>query len=219
MAGADTEDMLKTARAPLPANADLNRRSRRIRILKVLLPLTAVALLIGIIAWPGIISTDANFALTYANISTVNDDLRMISPRFTGSDAQNRRYIITADMATQQESDRELVTLDILQADIAMADGSWIAVSAATGEFHTGRQTLLLEGRIDAYSDLGYEFHAKTAAIDLNEGSLTSDLPVQGQGPLGQLSANGIRVSERGQNMLFIGGVKVTIFPQTGAAS
>ena len=57
MAGADTEDMLKTARAPLPANADLNRRSRRIRILKVLLPLTAVALLIGIIAWPGIIST------------------------------------------------------------------------------------------------------------------------------------------------------------------
>ncbi len=215
----DSGEFLTSVRLPLPPDANLNRRSRRIRILKVLLPLSAVALLIGIIAWPGIISNDANFALTYANISAVNDDLRMISPRFTGSDAQNRRYIITADMATQQESDRELVTLDILQADIAMADGSWIAVSAATGEFHTGRQSLLLQGKIDAYSDLGYEFHAKTAAIDLNEGSLESDMPVQGQGPLGQISANGIRLTQRGENMLFVGGVKVTIFPQAGAAS
>ena len=195
-----------------------SRYSRRIRLLKFVLPLIAIGLLVAMVAWPRIFSEDARFALTYADVSTVNNDLRMISPRFTGTDSQSRAYVITADMATQDEDDREQVALDALQADLAMTDGSWLSVSAATGEYHTGRQSLWLEGWIDAYSDLGYEFHARTMRIDLAAGTLISDDPVQGQGPLGHLTASGLRVSGRGDVVHFIGGVKVTIFPRPAAS-
>lgn len=192
--------------------------SGRIRVLKFVLPLVAAGLLAVMIAWPRIFSDEARFALTYSDVSTVNNDLRMISPRFTGADSQDRNYVITADMATQDLDDREQISLDALQADLAMSDGSWLTVSASTGEYHVGKQHLWLEGRVDAYSDLGYEVHARTLGIDLAAGTLMSDDAVQGQGPLGTVRSNGLRVSGRGDIVRFIGGVQVTIFPQAGAA-
>jgi LPS export ABC transporter protein LptC len=112
----------------------------------------------------------------------------------------------------------EKKSLEALQADLSMTDGSWLSVNANNGLMHNGLQTLQLDGQIEADSDFGYAFYTQSAQIDLKAGSLYSDQPVRLQGPYGHLRAKTMRATERGQRLHFAGDVKVIIFPRSGGA-
>lgn len=200
----------------LPGGSEDPRRRLIMRLVKYVLPAIAMAFLALMIAWPRLFEEESKFDLTKAEISAVKDDLRMNSPRFTGIGSDNRPYLVTADSAVQDQNDRELVRLENLQADLSMTDGSWLSVNANNGLMHNGLQTLQLDGRIEAYSDFGYAFYAESARIDLDAGTLVSELPVRVQGPHGHLRAKSLRATERGRRLHFAGDVKVIIFPRAG---
>lgn len=190
--------------------------SRFVRIMKFALPLIAFALLAVMIAWPGIISQDESFTITFSSASRVDDDLRMVSPRFTGSDERGRPYFITADTAIQHVEDRNRVTLDRIQADMTLLNDAWVILTAPTGELRTDTKRLQLSGPIDLFSDRGYEFHAREALIDFTAGRIVSDEPVDGQGPFGLLAANAMEVTDGGERVMFSQGVRVTLMPEQG---
>lgn len=195
-----------------------SRRRLVMRLVKFVLPLVALGFLAVMIAWPRFTQKESQFELDYSDIAKEQDDLSMSSPRFTGADAKNNPYMITANAATQDANDRELVRLDMLQADLAQSDGSWLSVNATSGLMHNGLQTLQLDGQVEAYSDLGYAFYTSSARLDLDAGSLQADQPVRLQGPAGHLRANTMLATERGQHLHFQGAVKVTIYPKAGGA-
>lgn len=201
----------------LPASEGPRRRLI-MKLVKFVLPAVALLFLALMIVWPRLFREESTFELTSSEISTVKDDLRMSSPRFTGMGADDRPYMITADAAVQDVNDHELVRLEALQADLSLKDGSWLSVTARNGLMHNGLQTLQLDGQIEAYSDLGYAFYTESAQIDLDAGTLYADQPVRLQGPYGHLRASTMRATERGQRLHFAGDVKVIIFPHSGGA-
>lgn len=203
---------------PLPGSGEDPRRRLIMRLVKFVLPAVALIFLALMVAWPRLFREESKFELTTSEISAVKDDLRMSSPRFTGMDADNRPYRVTADAAVQDMNDHDLVRLEALQADLSMTDGSWLSVNANNGLMHNGLQILQLDGQIEAYSDFGYAFYTQSAQIDLKAGSLYSDQPVRLQGPYGHLRAKTMRATERGQRLHFAGDVKVIIFPRSGGA-
>lgn len=206
------------AGAPRPADGPGRRRA--LRVIKIALPLLAVALLGAVISGPGLFNKPgSHVALKFSDLPTVaGDELRMTRPRFTGADADNRAYAVTADSATQSLADREQITLSGLEAEIDTG-GAWLSISASRGEIHTARQTLQLSGTVDAYSDLGYEFHGSEAWLDLAAGTMQSGRPLRAQGEFGWLRADSMRAEDRGQSVSFSGNVRVVIYPRPGGAS
>lgn len=190
------------------------KRSRFVGFMKLSLPLAALVLVALIIAWPQIYARYDGLGLTFKKIEVSDNQLRMASPRYQGMDANGRPYLVTADSATQVGPSHQIVKLENIHADLALANDGWATLTAKNGVYHEDTKLLWLEGEVSVYSDHGYEFHSPTARCDVNTGEVTSDDPVAGQGPTGLLTANGFWLAEKGNHMRFTKGVKMTLYPQ-----
>ncbi|MBT3395709.1 MAG: LPS export ABC transporter periplasmic protein LptC [Alphaproteobacteria bacterium] len=190
--------------------------------MKFVLPLAAVALIALMIGWPGVDGDGDGFRLSIADLAPDADgNLGITRARFAGTDRFDQPFLVTAEHAiqdaTQGANGFDVFALETLQADLTMANGTWITISAATGQFERSARILDLVGPISVYTDVGYEIHADQARLDLRQGTVISDGPVQGHGPLGAISAsNGVAFSSDTGTLTFTGQVRVTINPKSG---
>lgn len=189
-------------------------RSGTVTTLRVVLPVATLALVAMLLAWPTFRVGESGFMLSFSDLTGYDDTVRMVSPRYVGTDSRNRPYVITADAAIQTEAGADEVTLEGLSADMTLVDGSWLSVTAVTGVFRPDDETLSVSGGVSIYSDLGYEFHVESAAIDFAQGLASGDEPVRGQGPLGLFQAESFEADLETGLVRLKGGVKATIYPK-----
>ena len=209
--------LARPSRRPLGEPA---RYSRFVGLMKFGLPALAAALVGAVLAWPGTNDDPREFRLSYAAIDLSNPGRPgMLNARYVGTDEANRPFVVTAESAIVDPADKNRVHLTTLQADMTLDDESWVTVIADRGEYDLDEQELLLSDRVDLFSDHGYEFHAKEVRVHLDSGAATSDLPVQGQGPLGTLRADRFRMTDLGQRLRFEGDVRMVVRPSGGADS
>ena len=201
-------------RALRPTLGSLSRRySRFVGTIKVVLFLAAGALVLLMVAWPRLNGT-TGFRLSFADLKAdAEGNLGVTRARFAGTDANNRPFVVTAERAVQQHGSFELFALNTLQADITLDDGVWISVAAASGTYNRGARLLTLFGPIEIFSDQGYELHATVAVIDLAAGTVVSDQPIEGHGPMGTVRADGLFFSSAGGRLSLTGRVRVTANP------
>ena len=96
---------------------------------------------------------------------------QVVNARFTGNDADDRPFTVTAESALQRQGGGDTFELEFPKADISMSDGSWIALAADTGTFYKSNQILELSDGVNLFHDSGYEFRTRKAEIDLGKGS------------------------------------------------
>ncbi|MEN6544223.1 LPS export ABC transporter periplasmic protein LptC [Parvibaculum sp.] len=214
----DNEANAELRRGPQPqARPAVARHSRFVSTMKIALPLGAVALFATVLIYSGAFDTHDKLDISFREISTPNNDLRMVSPRVTGLDGAGRPYVLTADTATQAPGKPNHVTLDNVQADLKLEnDADWVSLSSTTGLFDTETQTLDLSQKIDIYASTGYEFHGTSVEVDLRKGIVSSRAPVEGHGPLGTLRADSMTADNANRTLNFKGRVKVRIYGQEG---
>lgn len=190
-----------------------SRYSRFVSLMKWLLPIGAVLIVISVFVASGTFDSRDKLAITFKEIETVDDDRRMVSPRMTGVDNKGRPYTVIAETATQAPDNPNRITLEKVEADLLLnEDGEWLSLSSRYGLLNTDMEEIELWENIRVFSDLGYRVRAATATIDLKHGTLKSDTPVYGQGPLGTLQSNGMEAENNGKTIRFTGGVKMVIF-------
>ena len=183
-----------------------NRYSVFVGFMKVLLPATAAALILLILAWPQFVLEEEGFRLSVSKLAPGQaESLTMLNARFEGLDGSNRPYTVTADIATQSESDKDLLTLERPKADITLADGTWLALTAKSGEYRKEVQLLDLIGSVNLFHDKGFELRTESARLRLDEGIAEGAQPVEGQGSIGTIQAEGFRVLDRGARIFFLG--------------
>jgi len=193
------------------------RHTRFVSTMKIALPLGAFALFATVLIYSGVFDSHDRLDITFREIATLNNDLRMVSPRVTGLDASGQPYVLTADTATQATGQPNHVALDNVQADLKLQNNTdWVSLSATSGLLDTESQTLGLKQKIDIYASSGYEFHGTSAVIDFRKGTVTSDEPVEGHGPLGTLRADSMTADNAKRTLHFQGRVKVRIYGQEG---
>jgi lipopolysaccharide export system protein LptC len=208
----------------LPAGLSIQRRrravysrrySRFVSLSKWLFPALAVGLLLLIVWWPRIQSTleKVRFQVPHLDLTEARE-LRMVQARYTGIDRQNRPFVLTAEVAHQAPKDDGLVSLDAPKGDITEADGTWTELTAWTGVYQPDAQLLDLFGKVDIYQDKGNEFHTDSIHIDLATNSAEGHDPVEGHGPLGQINAEGIRILDRGDTIIFTGHAVLKLLPR-----
>lgn len=195
------------------------RYGHLMRWLKLGLPSVA-AILIGVVAiWPQINPRNDRIPLGFASVSKDEiDQLRMVRPRYTGIDGRNQPYALTADSATQVGKGTNLVELEQPKADITMKGGTWVALTADKGMFSQQQHIIQLTDNVSLFHDAGYDFHTNSAYIDLNAGTAYGQEPIEGQGPFGNIKAQGFRVIDRGDRVIFTGKAQMTLYSRGAMA-
>lgn len=134
----------------------------------------------------------------------------MKNPFYHGLDKNNMPYSVSADEAIQQDSDT--ILLKNIKADMDTKSAKWLALHAGEGIFKMEAQHLTLTNGVDMFYDGGYEFRTERAFVDIGESTASGDVPVEGQGPMGTLTADRFSITERGQKIRFEGSVKMVIY-------
>jgi len=187
---------------------EVNRNySRFVGLAKRLLPGVALVMLGLVALWPRLMEDFANLKVIALPRLDPRDarDLRMVHARYTGLDRQNRPFIITAEVARQSPDVDQLMSLEGPKGDLTTASGTWIELTADTGLYQPETQMLQLFGDVHLYQDKGDEFETDTAHIDMKESNADGQDPIVGHGPFGHVEAQGFRILNHGDIILFTG--------------
>jgi lipopolysaccharide export system protein LptC len=197
--------------------------SRFVGAMKVLLPAGAAILIALVAIWPYLKTTDSRFRLGFSTlVSTEADSPNIVNPRLVGRDSGDLPFSITADLAKNIRVRKDFwedgtpVELEMPKADITLDDGSWLVLTANSGLLTPSTKMLELSGAVNLFHDSGYELSTSRASIDLVAGSASSDQPVEGQGPFGNLTSEGMRLDNKGRRIVFTGKAKLVIYPGIG---
>lgn len=203
-------------RSPRPKRAAY---SRFVFAMKLFLPTLALGLIVLVILWPQIHIDRSQFSIGFARLKlSGGESPSMINARFVGTDRRNQPFTVTADLAKSTSLGSANVELEMPKADLGMNDGSAMMLTANMGLYDQTEKTLRLQGAVNLFHDSGYEFKTAAADIDLSTGTASGTKPVDGQGPFGQLHAEGFRIAGDGKRLLFTGKARLTIYPaQNGA--
>jgi len=174
--------------------------------MKIVLPAIAVGIVLLVIAWPQFQVRNEGFHVGLANITQEDvQNLRMISPRYQGTDKRGEPFAVTADSATKKNPQSDVIELEHPVADITVTQGNWMALKADYGVYREQDQQLDLIGGVDLFHDDGYEFETLAAHVNLANNTAQGDDPVHGQGPFGEIQSDGFRVYDKGARIVFTG--------------
>jgi lipopolysaccharide export system protein LptC len=192
--------------------------SRFVALMKIVLPATAVGLVLLVLLWPRFNAQEQRFTIPKVVVKPEDlENLKMQQPRFVGVDQQDQPFTVTARLATQAASGSALTELDEPKGDISLKDGSWIAVEASHGVYDKQGETLDLTGTVTLFHDRGYELHTEHARVSFAPGTAAGDKPVRGQGPDVELSGAGFRLEGKGTRIFLTGESRVVLYGKGGA--
>lgn len=182
--------------------------------LKVVLPATALGLAMILVLWPQLAPQMNPIRIKPVAVGIEDlENLRMVNPRFVGTDAQDQPFTITADLATQPTAASTSTQLEHPKGDIGIKGGAWVALSADRGLYDKKAQTLDLDGAVNLFHDRGYEIVTDRARIFLDKGLAEGDAPVRGQGPDVELDGEGFRLEDKGARIFVTGRSRLKLFP------
>jgi lipopolysaccharide export system protein LptC len=203
------------------AEAALQQYSRRVRLLKVLLPVAAL-IVVGAIFLAGRDRGDGSRLLSAEEIARLSAGLRLETPRFTGRTAAGEPFVIRADWAEPDGAMPEEIALARPTGRIELADGRTVEGRARRGLLDRGSDTLALSGAVEIETSDGYRFESETLEIDTARQEAESPGPVVGTGPAGRIEAGAMRLSRpegKGGDaqIWFEKRVRVVFIPANGA--
>lgn len=195
---------------------DAERYTRFVTLMKRALPIAALVLLAAVAVYVFQPRQQDRMAMTFERVGEVANDLAMVKPRLSGSDAKGNPFVITADRAVQESRNSRRARLENVDADMTLDKERWLNATAAKGLFDADARTLVLDGGISVFSDNGYELHTKSAHFDLKKGFVRGEQKVSGQGPLGTISADQFEVDKATQQIRLKGNVHTTFQKAAG---
>jgi lipopolysaccharide export system protein LptC len=190
-------------------------RSRFVALMKYLLPVLAMSLLALVVAWPQLVPSEDRIEIDLAAVGPSGGSKpQVLNPRVLGIDASARPFQITADLGsrTQNGDGRDIYLFDLPKADITLNDGSWVAITSESGRYEEASKMLYLKDNVNLFHDSGYEFTTSAARFDVVNDNASGDEPVHGQGPFGEIDAEGFRIIDGGDRIVFTGKARMTIF-------
>ena len=188
--------------------------TRFVTVLKFLLPATAIAVIAMVVLWSHLRPSVDRFRIGSTVLrETVDEEHAMIHARYVGVDRKGQPFSITAQTVSFLDQDGNMMQLDTPQADITLADGAWVALTADSGLYDRDGGSLGLTGAVSVFHDGGYEVRTTEATIDLNAGTAAGSRPVEVQGPFGELSAAGFHLGDDGGTIFFGGPAVMHVSP------
>lgn len=186
--------------------------SRRVRRLRIALPLAGTVTVLALLAITRI-GLPGDLDLSVARLSVTRNSIIMENPHMTGFDADKREYSVRADRAIQALTSPDQVRLEDITATVKVEGQGEATITAESGDYDNGAATLELHGGIAVESSDGYGLQMTGAAIDLRGGTMTSANPVTVTYEDSHTTGRSISVTGGGQVIKLEGGVRTVLMP------
>ena len=196
------------------------RHSRMVRILRIAVPAVvglAMAGLIAISIFNPFRALMKQLPIDMDNLVVSGTKITMESPHMSGFSPDQRPYEVWAKTATQDLTDPDHVELKAPRAKVFMEDRSTVTMDARTGMFDTKAQLLDLRKDIFLQSSTGYEARLSQALVDIGKSIVTSEEHVDVKLLNGTLSADRLRITEKGELVRFEGNVVMNLIMDSPA--
>ena len=175
------------------------RYSEKIRLLRVILPVVAVMMLSVLLIWP-------LFSGRRGGVSTIDaGSIAMLNARFVGLDNKNRPVTITADQVVRTQDPQNLISLRMPVADLTYDRGRTIAIRAENGQYDEKSGHLRLIGDVNLFQADAFELVTRQVEIDGKNRNAWSVDRVTGYSPNGSITAEGLKIVNNGQSVVFTG--------------
>ena len=182
------------------------RRSRLIRQLRVILPTLIGLILItmaGFVVRTTLMGEKAKPVDTQAPIQLVN-------PRFVGRDNKGRAFVLTATTATRDPQDYQRVLLNTPALVLDEEGENPMRISAMSGVYREDARMLNLEGGVKL-NGADLNFTTASSVFNTATGELQGAGEIQGVGALGEIIAKSYGVYDKGDRLVFKGGVHTRV--------
>jgi lipopolysaccharide export system protein LptC len=190
------------------------RHSRMVRILRIAVPAVvglAMAGLIAISIFNPFRALMKQLPIDMDNLVVSGTKITMEAPHMSGFSPDQRPYEVWAKTATQDLTDPDHVELNAPRAKVFMEDRSTVTMDARTGLFDTKAQLLDLRKDIFLQSSTGYEARLSQALVDIGRSIVTSEEHVDVKLLNGTLTADRLRITEKGELVRFEGNVVMNL--------
>ena len=147
------------------------------------------------------------------NLGIQGSKITMQLPKIAGFTRDSRAYELTAENAVQDIASPDMIELQNLRARMEMQDKDVVNLSAKAGTYNTKGDKIVLRDQIVVTSGQGFSARLREAAVDMKQGTVVSDQPVEVTLPNGLLTANGMEIVESGAVIRFNRGVVLTLDP------
>jgi lipopolysaccharide export system protein LptC len=200
---------VKTSTSQVASIRRWKRRSRLIRALRILLPaliVLTVAALAATVAYN-------TLARGPSAPSSSDEPIRLVNPRFVGRDDRGRAFVLTAVSATRDPRDYQRVLLDKPALVLDEEGPDPLRITGGAGVYHEGNRKLEVSGGVHL-SGAKAAFETAESLFDTKTGELVGSGPIQGSGSLGEITAKSYGVYDKGDRLVFKGGVHTRLDKQ-----
>jgi lipopolysaccharide export system protein LptC len=188
------------------STSPMQRRRRRLVWVKFLRRTLPVAAAVALVSVVGQIAWRSVQAATPAAPVVSESTVRMVHPQFSGAGRDGSRYLVTAQSGVRDPKDDARIMLDKPTVSVSRAGQADTHTVSERGVFREDNQSLTLDGNVRVEEAGGFHFVANSAVIDTSTGKVIGG-GVQGQGPTGAVRSGSYSVTDKGDRMVFKGGV------------
>ena len=198
------------------ARAD-NTYSRVVAGMKVLLPLIALGLLSTLFLISRTVDPSKSVPVAQADVEKRAQDMGASNPSFAGVTDTGDEILFSAGIARPGRDVDGPITADAVTAQIRLAAGTTVDITARAAEFDQRAMKTQLRGDVQITTSTGYVID--TDRLDMNLDALDATTPdtVTATGPLGDLTAGQMVLRNANGNgaaeLLFTEGVKLIYQP------
>lgn len=200
------------ARARDGAFRSAQRHSRRVRLLKVGLPVIAVAMGVAFFGWSYASSPEVSPVSAEGSVFS-DGKLVMANPKLEGFTKENLPYSMKALRAVQDIDKGGVIELEGIDARLPMDSANWATVKAPNGVYDRDRNTLDISGKVTVVTTDGLEADLKSASLDIDKGNLRTADPVDIRRAGSRITSESMTIVESGEVLVFEKRVRVHIDP------
>jgi lipopolysaccharide export system protein LptC len=184
------------------------RHSRRIRLLRRLLPAAMALILAVVLGWAAFNAWITPMTAGGPNSGT---SIRMINPRFYGRDQGGKPFSVTAKSAVRDNNQFQRIYVEAPELVMGAAPGPRTTVSAGKGVYREDTRILTLDSDVHVHDTQGNDFLTSHAEINTLTDDLEGQAPIAGHGPMGRIASSSYAVHNGGAQILFTGHVVARI--------
>jgi len=189
------------------------RHSRRVRFLRVAVPVGLGVLVLGLAlsTWLDPMRILERLPIRAEGLVVSGTKITMAAPKLTGYTRDQRWYEVTAKAAAQDITNPNMVEMTGILAKLEMQDKTTMNLTALDGLFDRKQGTLTLGRDIVLRSTSGLEVLLDNARVNTETGHIVSDRPVEVRMEQGTLNAKRLEVIDSGELIRFGGGVVMNL--------
>jgi lipopolysaccharide export system protein LptC len=197
--------------------ARVDGHTRLVGWLKVALPLTALAILSTLFLVARRIDPEAALPYAEVDVEDLAREPRMTAPTYAGTTEDGAAVTLSADEARPAAEGTPAEAAG-LRLDLATPDGARTELLAASAVMDNAAGQVLLSGGVTVNTSTGYRLETSDIVANLDRTGLESRAPVVATGPVGEIRAERMVLSQDNQTpgayvLVFKGSVRLVYQP------